>query len=265
VLDDVFRGVDLLAESDAGRSFAAFYALVLDRERTTVFEDEVADLVRRPFARSLSRDQSRALTRLLPAMQDAGGEIHEVQTQFSRSLRRFVQSEELAQDRRVNRIIREALAHAVSLGERIPPYQRLGLELRLTAVSAGQLAGMRLFNPADSETPEEVSSASARPADLSTLRAFVRESEIDMAELVGNVNDVVARRGAATPADILAEHPATQGVASVIGLLVLAQEFASRTGADRTEHVSWLPVRASGENAVRGATIPQYLFEAAVA
>ncbi|MDF9876459.1 DUF3375 domain-containing protein [Cellulosimicrobium cellulans] len=258
VLDDVFRGVDLLAESDAGRTFAAFYALVLDAERTAAFEADVEEVVGRDFARRLEPAQRDQLRRLLPALQDSGSEIHQVMTSFSRSLRRFVQSEELAEDRRVHRLLRETLASANRLADGVAPYRRLDLELDLTAVSISRLAGMRLHNPADSETAEPVTSADPPEADLVALRAAVRESEIDLAELTANVNDVLALRGPATIAEVLADRPATQGVASVVGLLVLAEQHGTRTGCEAIEHVTWVPPHSG---APRGARLPQYLFE----
>ncbi len=258
VLDDVFRGVDLLAESDAGRTFTAFYALVLDAERTAAFEADVEDVVTRPFARRLDASQRDQLRRLLPALQDAGGEIHQVMTSFSRSLRRFVQSEELAEDRRVHRLVRETVAMAHRLSGDVAPYRKLDVELDLTAVSVSRLAGMRLHNPADSETVEVVTSAEPQEADLAALRAAVRASEIDLAELTGNVNDVLAVRGPSTIAEVLADRPATQGVASVVGLLVLAEQHGTRTGEYRTERVTWEPVSPGPR---RGAHLPQYLFE----
>lgn len=267
VLDDVFRGVDLLAESDAGRSFAAFYALVLDAERSATFEDEVDELMRRPFARGLTREQVRTLSRLLPALQDGGSEIHQVMTSFSRSLRRFVQSEELAEDRRVHRLAREALAEASSLAEQVQPYRSLGIDLRLTAVTASQISALRLLNPADSETSELVASAPSATADLAALREFVRASEIDLDELTRNVNEVLAERGPSTLAEILDARPATQGVASVVGLLVLAEEHATRTDSGRLEHVQWPTTSADGgvrPQETRGATVPEYLFEDAL-
>ncbi|AEG43892.1 uncharacterized protein DUF3375 [Isoptericola variabilis J7] len=270
VLDDVFRGVDLLAESDAGRSFAAFYALVLDAERTAALEAQVDDLVDRPFAHSLSPDQRRLLQRLLPTMQDAGAEIHQVMTSFSRSLRRFVQSQELAEDRAVHRLVRETLAEANALVGQVQPYRQLGLELDLTAVTVAQVAGMRLHNPADSETTEPVVTSHAATADIANLRAAVRASEIDMAELTANVNDVLGMRGPSTIAEVLADRPATQGVASVVGLLVLAEQHATPAGDGRAEHVTWRPVVSSdtasdgAADALRGATVPQFLFEEAL-
>ncbi|TRW45736.1 DUF3375 domain-containing protein [Georgenia yuyongxinii] len=273
VLDDVFRGVDLLADSDAGRSFSAFYALVLDAERAATFEDEVDELVRRQFARRLTREQTSALSRMLHDLQDAGSEIHQVMTSFSRSLRRFVQSEELAEDRRVHRLVREALADAGALAGTVAPYRATGLDLSLTAVTASQISAMRLHNPADSETTEDVAPAPHELADLETLRALVRASEIDLAELTGNVNEVLAGRGPATIAEILAERPATQGVASVVGLLVLAEAHATRTREGRAEHVTWSVAMAeeparepvTADHTLRGATIPEYLFEKEIA
>jgi hypothetical protein len=275
VLDDVFRGVDLLADSDAGRSFSAFYALVLDAERTATFEYEVDELLRRRFARHLTHEQSGALSRMLHDLQDAGSEIHQVMTSFSRSLRRFVQSEELAEERRVHRLVRDALADAGALAGVVAPYRPTGLDLRLTAVTPSQISAMKLHNPADSQTTEDVVLAPQELADLEALRALVRASEIDLAELTSNVNDVLAGRGPSTVAEILTERPATQGVASVVGLLVLAEAHATCTGGERVERVTWAAASDAPDGAratagdivdpdgmsVRGATIPEYLFE----
>lgn len=264
VLDDVFRGVDLLAESDAGRSFSAFYALVLDAERTAAFESELDALLERPFAQDLSRDDVRAFARMLPTLQDAGAEIHEVMTSFSRSLRRFVQSEELAEDRRVHRLIRSTLGRAGEVAGVLAPYAPTSLELRLTAVTPSQISAMRLHNPADNETTEPVRSVTAEAADLAELRRLVRASEIDLGELRRNVNEVLASRGPSTIGEVLAAHPASQGVASVVGLLALAEEHATRTSLV-AEHVAWASASDGsagvGAPVRRSATIPGYLFE----
>lgn len=275
VLDDIFRGVDMLAESDAGRSFSAFYALVLDPESTAAFEDDVDHLMSRPFARGLTADQRHALLRLLPGMQEASGEIHRVMTSLSRSLRRFVQSQELAEDRRVNQLIRGALTEAHHVfADGAQPFRKLESGLDLTSVPLGGLSAMVLNNPADSASAEEVATVEAPEADLEQLREHVREAEIDVAELTENVHAVVAERGASTIAEILTHRPATQGAASVIGLLVLADQLATAAGGGRTEMVEWTPVgRADAgkadegvppkvhESPSRRARIPVHVFE----
>lgn len=272
VLDDIFAGVDVLAQSDAGRSFSAFYALVLDSERTAALEDDVDQLLARRFARSLSPQQRYSLRRLLPAMQDSSSEIHQVMTSLSRSLRRFVQSEELAEDRRVSDLIRAALTEANAVfASGVQPFRKLSTTLSLTSVPVTTLSGMALSNPADSASAEEAHTAEAPPADFSQLRQQVREAEIDREELIGNVNNVLRANGPVTIGEILTRYPATQGAASIIGLLVLAEEQATGTEAGRTETVRWSPVRldrADTESAPalqRTGTIPLYLFERTVA
>lgn len=55
VLDDVFRGVDLIESSDQGRTFTAFSALIRDPERSATFDVDVADILDREFAGACRR------------------------------------------------------------------------------------------------------------------------------------------------------------------------------------------------------------------
>ena len=254
VLDEIFRGVDLLAASDAGRSFSAFHALLLDSEQALALDDDLDELLSRPFARKLNEQQRYALRGLLPGMQESSAEISSVMTSLGRSLRRFVQSEELAEDREVHRQLRSAMTAAMRASTSLKPFSKLSLELPLTGVRISSISGMKLNNPAESRTTEALEVHESSTADLQALREAVRASEIDFEELCTNVNDVLARQGAATIAEVLQAHPATQGLASIIGLLVLAEEHGSP--AEGRETVSW----HTGET-TRQATTPRFLFE----
>ena len=86
------------------------------------------------------------------------------------------------------------------------------------------------------------------------MRRIVRASEIDLVELTDAVGAVLAERGAATVGEILGEHPATQGLASVVGLLLLARRRGQEVPGDET--VTW---RTAG-GAERSARIPRFLF-----
>lgn len=236
VLEDIFRGVDLLAESDAGRSFSGFYALLLDPERGLEFEESLARVMDRDFVRELSPGQVRTLRRLMPALQDRGSEIHTVLTTFSRSLRRFVQSQELQRERQISRHLRAGLREALDASESVKPYARTGLTLELTSVPLSSVDALKLHNPGDFETSRDVVSHEADVVDIGELMALARASDIDMSELEANVNDAVDMQGAATIAEVLDLHPATQGVASVVGLLVLAQEHGAPVGGRELVH-----------------------------
>lgn len=260
VLDDIFRGVDLLAESEAGRSFSGFYALLLDPEQERDFEDSIDTIMDRPFTSRLSATQVRTLRRILPTLQDRSSEIHTVMTAFSRSLRRFVQSQELEQDRLINQRLRAALRQALETSQTVKPYAKTELSLDLTSVPLNSVAALSLHNPADFEAAGEIIEHDAETVDIEELRALARASEIDMTELTGNVNAVLSRQSSATIADVLADRPATQGVASIVGLLVLAEEHA--TALSGREDVTWQPPTpsANSSSTTRRGTVGRYLF-----
>lgn len=255
VLDDIFRGVDLLAESDAGRSFAAFHALLLDPERTVAIDDDIDQLLSRPFARKLNETQRLALRDLLPDMQRSSAYISNVMTALGRSLRRFVQSEELAEERAVHRQLRGTMATAVQAAKALRPFTKLELELELTGLQITSPSAMKLQNPSESQTAEPLRIHDSGTADLAALREAVRASEIDFAELSENVNAVLEQQGAATIAEVLEKFPATQGIASVVGLLVLAESHGVRAG-DTPEPVHWV-----SDEQTRQATVPRFLFQ----
>lgn len=254
VLDEVFRGVDHLAESEAGRSFQGFFTLILDSERVAAFEDDVDAVLGRAVATALTPSQVRTMRRLLPTLQDASGEIHDVMTAFSRSLRRFVQTDELTEHRQVQRLLQEAQREATGLVGHVQPFTRTGMTLPLTSVAINPVSALVLHNPAENRTAQDVVAVDADDVAWAQLVEDARASEIDLAELRGHVNTTIARRGAVSIAEVVAEHPATQGLASVVGLLVLADQHA--VVMDGTEPVRW--TTASG--AIRAARVPRRLF-----
>ena len=143
----------------------------------------------------------------------------------------------------------------------VQPYRSLETDLGLTGVAVGSVSALKLHNPADSATAEAATTAEAPPVELETLRQAVREAEIDMTELKDNVSAVLDEHGPSTVAEILSHRPATQGAASVVGLLVLAEEFGSRAAAG-SEEVCWAP--AEDPESTRRGRIPLYLFERSI-
>jgi len=254
VLDEVFRGVDLIGESDEGRSFAGFSALVLDPAVGSAFDDDIARVLDRDFAGELSPAQRRYLRRFIGTLKDHSGEIHEVITTFARGLRRYVQSQDYQRDRVLRGLLRTALAAGVEASAHIKPYQPTALQLDLSAVALASVGAIRLHDPADLDATDPIVEHVAGVADLEALRALARATEIDFAELTDNVNAVLAEVQECTVAEVLERYPASQGVASVVGLLTLA----ATQGAvgDGIETVRW----QGADEVARAADIPTYRF-----
>lgn len=255
VLDDVFRGVDLIGESDAGRSFAAFSALVLDPALGTAFEEDVRQILDRDFANKLAVSERRALREFLSTLKDRSSEIHTVITQFARGLRRYVRSQDYQRDRVLRGLVQEALAAAHAAAPHIKPYQLVGIDMELTAVAIASVGALALHDPADMDAAGTIEQHEGGLASLEELRALARATEIDFDELTGNVNTMMSTGATPTVAEVLGIHPATQGVASVVGLLALAAAH----GIAENEHADALQWTGA-DGTLRQATVARHRF-----
>ena len=256
VLDDVFRGVDRIESSEAGRSFLGFFELLQDPESSALLDDHIDEALGRGFAEMLDEADRRFLRDWRSILMTEASGVRQTMTGFSRSLRRFVASRAFEEHRRLSDELARASVLAGRLSERAAPIAPMGMSLELTGLPLASVGSWRLNNPADADVAEEIITHSATDLDLHSMRQAVRASEIDMIELGEAVADSMARRGTATLGDILADHPATQGLASIIGLLLIGRRDGAIAGGE--EEVSWST--AGGEE--RRATIPRLVLTA---
>ncbi|QNG18990.1 DUF3375 domain-containing protein [Rhodococcus triatomae] len=254
-LGDVFRGVDLIGQSDAGRSFTAFYDTILDPARSSQIDDWIESILARPFAAQLDADQLRRFRRLLTDMEAAAAEVHSTMSSLSRSLRHFVQSRAYEEHRHLQRLLRNAQHKAVDVARVRKPFDNLDLHLIRVGMSIESVAAFALHNPSDDLVTVKVDTPPTGVVDLEELRRLVRESEIDFDELTANVAATLRARGRASVADVLAVHPATQGLASVVGLMALASRYGHST--TDTDLVEW----TSTAGITRRAVIRRQLFD----
>lgn len=238
VLDNIFRGVDLIAESEAGRAFSGFYDLLFDREQATRLDATVAAILSRDFIAQLEIEERTALRGLVRALENSADQVHEATTALSRSLRRFVQSREVQSQ--------QALASAISRAQQLAlragalgrdPSRSLGIELELTTRQPRSLSTWVLHDPATYRITEGMTVHEPEEIDLAAMRARIRESEIDWAELQESINYALTRQELPSIREVLSYRPATQGLASVVGLIKLAHRHGYRS--EGSEYLPW--------------------------
>ncbi|STC69779.1 DUF3375 domain-containing protein [Corynebacterium pilosum] len=238
VLDNVFRGVDMIGQSEAGKAFGGFYDLFLDPELSHRFDATLESVMSRDFVDKLEPDERLQLQLLMNTLDASSAQVHDSMTSLSRSLRRFVQSREAESQQALTKAINEATAEALKVARSgINPGHQVCLELELSTHQAKSVSSWTLWDPQDYRIEEGVEVAEAGEVDLEELRRHIRESEIDWQELTGAVNASVQRRGVATIGDVLQDHPATQGVASVVGVITLVEKHGRRS--EGTEYLQW--------------------------
>ncbi|XBH20440.1 DUF3375 domain-containing protein [Jonesiaceae bacterium BS-20] len=255
VLDEVFRGVNLIEDSDEGRTFTAFLALLRDPERSAALDGDIAEVLAREFATELSADARHNLRSLLPALKSGSRDVNSALTEFARGLRRYVYSQEYQRDRTLRALIQQSLAAALPASQVVRPTTEVNVALELSAMKLFSAGTISPHDPSDFDTGGLLEQQRELVTEFADLAAIVRESEIDFSELTANVNTLLQQIQRPTIGQVLREFPATQGIASVVGLMSLArQQGAVKPGA--TEQLQWLGL----DGVTRTALVEHHIF-----
>jgi hypothetical protein len=254
VLDSLFAGIDLISESEAGRTFSAFWRLLTDPMQSSTLDDALDQLMSRNYVAELDTSERRFLLRLTSTLLEQGGMVHDVLQSFARSLKHFVQSREFIEQRRLNQLLRKAQRSALALKDEVKATEALQYTLPLTSSRLISLSQWVLHDPALQALPDKMAEGEAAPIDLEAVGELVAQSEIDFRSLEEDVRAVLALRSQASIADVLLEFPAKQGLGSVLGLLALGARHGIM--AETYETVSWI----GGDDTPRKARIPLIYF-----
>lgn len=254
VLEHMFAGVDVIAESEEGRTFSAFWKLLTDGQQSSALADALDSVTSRGFSRQLEARERRFLQNLTPALLEEGGGVHAVLQQFARSLKTFVQSRDFQEQRRLHSLLRQAEQAAVAAKSCVRPNELLDYSLSLTSSHVGSASRFGLNDPTlrmpDSSMPD------AAPSELSLdeVEAMVRQSEIDFRTLKEHVIAMLVDVSQATVGQLLDRFPAEQGFGSVIGYISLGAKHGEVTTA--TETVRW----EGADGVRRQARVPAIYF-----
>ena len=254
VLEALFAGVDLIAESEPGKTFAAFWRLLTDPDQSEALREALDTIVQRPFARQLDASERRFLVNLTNLLADEGSRVHDVLQSFARSLKSFVQSREFLEQRRLHTLLKQATHAALEVRNLVRPTEELDYQLMLTSSRVRSSAQWLLYDPAGRVTDTHMPDADPSELDFTHLSDLLRMSEIDFRSLRQNVRAVLDRHAQASIAQVLELYPAEQGLGSVVGYIALGVKHGVR--AQATELVSW-----QGQDEVRrSARVPTLYF-----
>ena len=255
VLEALFAGVDLIAESDAGRSFEAFWRLLTDAEQSAQLESAIDALLAREFASRMSRRERLFLLELTRTLLERGGHVHDVFQHFARSLKSFVQSREYLEQRRLSRLLKQAQAEALALRDHVRPGEDTGYSLHLSSSRLRSLSQWRLHDPRTRAVDTRVQAGAAAQVSLESVGELVAESEIDFRTLRQHVLALLEEREQCSVGAVLQHYPAEQGLGSVVGYLTLGSRHGL-VSSRHTEQVTW----TGGDGHRRHARIPLVHF-----
>ena len=255
LLDRLFEGVDVIAGSEAGRSFGAFWKLLNNVEQSNQLDAAMETVLSRGFARRLQREERQLLRGFTRVMLERGGQVHDVMQHFARSLRGFVQSRGYLEQRRLNQLLKQAQAEALQLRDELGAHRRLPRELPLTSTRMRSLSQWRLHDPRHARIDGRIDLSGAAAISLDSVGALVAQSEINYRGLRRDLHELLQDKPQLSIGEVLAARPAEQGLGSIIGYLSLATRHGV-VAEGELEEVSW----QGGDGQWRRARVPLVWF-----
>lgn len=254
VLEQLFAGVDIIGESEAGRTFNAFWRLLTDSEQSATLRESLDEVTSRPFARDLEPHERKFLSSLTSTLLNEGRGVHDVLQHFARSLKSFVQSREFLEQRRLHGLLKEATQAALAAKNVVRSNEPVGFELMQSSSRIRSVSQWVMYDPAQRVTDSSMKAAEPSELDLETVSELVRQSEIDFRTLKQHIRTLLDRRTQVSISEVLAEFPAEQGLGSVVGYVALGAKHGEVT--DGCEVVAW-----EGDDEVqRRAKVPAIYF-----
>ena len=254
VLESLFAGVDLISESDAGKTFNAFWRLLTDPVQSAALFSALEAVVTRPFARKLSTQERRFLLNLTSTLMAEGSNVHDVLQHFARSLKAFVQSREFREQRRLHALLKQAAQAALAAKEVVRANLPMEFTFTLSSSHIRSSSQWLLNDPKLRVTDASMPVEPASELSLALVAELLRQSEIDFRTLRSNIRAMLQQQAQITIAELLISYPAEQGLGSVVGYLALGAKHGELTS--EREQVRWQGADAQP----RQALIPAIYF-----
>ncbi len=251
LLEDIFGARDAISDSDQGRSFRAFWDLLMSPSR----QEQLTSLLERVFeltpVQALSPD--RRLLRVHYDWLEAGEVTQRTVARLSEQLRRYLDDRAWLENRRIMGILRDVEQHAVAIRESQP--EGVFMELDADAPELHLPMERPLFTPPHKTRVEN--RVVLEGGDELAPDALFEQFHVDKARLLANVRRALQTRKQISLAELLEQSPLEQGLAELVTYLAIAADDRSALIHDGDpQTVVWQDV-SRGQ---RCAQIPRVVF-----
>lgn len=251
LLEEIIADRDLIGRSDQGRSFRAFWELLMSQARQDELTELLDKVLELPQVRATGPEPR--LRRVHYDWLEAGQHTQRTVAQLSQQLRRFLDDQAWLENRRIMEILRQVEGHALAVREAAPEGQFMSVAA--TAPTVELPMERRLYalplRPVFDDAPLQEGSVAIDPAEL------FAQTAVNPAELAARIRKALHGRSQLTLGELVHEHPLQHGLAELVAYLQLAGERHDTVIDDETrEVIEW----RSHDDAVRHATLPRVIF-----
>jgi flagellar motility protein MotE (MotC chaperone) len=252
LLQEIFGQRDLIADSDQGKSFRAFWDFLMSPAR----QEELSSLLQVVFALDAVQELApdRRLLRIHYDWLEAGEVAQRTVARLSEQLRRYLDDQAWLENRRIMQIIRDVEQHALAIRDQ-PPEVAFFMPLDEPAPDIDLGMERPLYTPPFK--PRFANDALvAGEADV-VADALFDQVFVDKRRLGMHIRRALQTRNQISLKELVEVHPIEQGLAELVAYLSLAAEDRHALIADAdTQTLVW----TDSDGQVRQATLPLIIF-----
>lgn len=251
LLEEIMGQRDLIADSDQGKSFRAFWDFLMSQNRQeelTHLLEQVLEL--EPIA-ALHPDVR--LRRVHYDWLEAGEHTQRTVARLSQQLRRFLDDQAWLENRRIMDILHDIEGRVLTLRESLPPGDFT--ELVESAPRIELPFERPLYRPPVKPFISDMELENGE-TDIDTA-ALYAQVVVDRAELLRNLRQALQERTQVTLSEVVDRHPLRQGLAELLTYLHLAGGWPEAVvDEDHQDLIEW----RTDEGTVRRARLPRIVF-----
>jgi flagellar motility protein MotE (MotC chaperone) len=251
LLAEIFGERDAISDSDQGRSFRAFWDLLMSPAR----QDELSNLLEKVFALAPVKElgPDRRLLRIHYDWLAAGEVAQRTVARVSEQLRRYLDDKAWLENRRIAQLIRNIEHHALALRHLAPQGDVMTLDAAAPQIDLP--LERPLFTP---PFKPRITEADLLEGDSNVpTEALLCQVYVDKTRLVSLIRKALQIRNQVSLGDLVEAHPLEQGLAELVAYLSLAVDDQKATIDDGQEQTVYWNDPAIGQ---RQATMPLVVF-----
>ena len=251
LLQAVFGQRDLIAETDEGKSFRAFWDLLMSPSRQDELSRLLDTVMQLAPVRELEPDGR--LQRIHYDWLEAGEVTQRTVARLSAQLRRYLDDQAWLENRRIMQLIRDIEQKALGLRGQVE--ERGFMEIDEAAPNVALAMDRTLYNPPfKPKITQRIVDEEGAPVSSDAL---FEQVYVDQLRLVSNIRRALQTRRQVSLATLTQEYPLEQGLAELATYLKLAtQDVHAAIDDEQSETVSWLDERGR----TRHATLPLIIY-----
>ncbi|CAM5778685.1 DUF3375 domain-containing protein [Castellaniella caeni] len=254
LLEEIMGERDMIADSDQGKSFRAFWDFLLSSRRQEALTELLDRVLALPAVAQLRPDGRTR--RIHYDWLEAGEHTQRTVAALSQQLRRFLDDQAWLENRRIMDILRGIESKALALRAQFPAAVSMWIDLPQAEVE------LVMERPLHTPALKPVLASLALQAGDEAIdpAALFEQVVVDKARLTRHVRHALQGKAQVSLAELVAEQPLQQGLAELVTYLQLGCDtFTVAVDETAFESVAWQALTEGGPIR-RTARLPRVVF-----